>query len=161
MYVASFPPSHRRLFKVEPVLWAVGATALVSFSLSLFALQSKVRSVTYPWLSLQWSQKWHSIKCSEWCEHSYIQGCVSCVVQLSCWQRHLHAVISNGLKSDGFAVQATLWLLLRSVYLPLNLILGAQHHTGWGSDRKSRLQRWPGVFCYSLDPFSIPSLWTV
>ncbi|XP_008321896.1 protein lifeguard 1 [Cynoglossus semilaevis] len=29
------------LFKVEPVLWAVGATALVSFSLSLFALQSK------------------------------------------------------------------------------------------------------------------------
>lgn len=46
-----------RYFDAEAVLWAVGATALVSFALSLFAMQSKVRSVTYSELSLQRSQK--------------------------------------------------------------------------------------------------------
>lgn len=33
-------------FSAEAVMWAVGATALVSFGLSVFAVQSKVRSVT-------------------------------------------------------------------------------------------------------------------
>lgn len=33
-------------------MWAVGATALVSFGLTLFAMQSKVRSVTHFDLSL-------------------------------------------------------------------------------------------------------------
>ncbi|XP_077431574.1 protein lifeguard 1 [Vanacampus margaritifer] len=35
------------IFSAEGVMWAVGATALVSFSLSVFAMQSKVRCVTH------------------------------------------------------------------------------------------------------------------
>lgn len=35
-----------RYFKAEAVMWAVGATAVVSFGMSLFAMQSKVRSFT-------------------------------------------------------------------------------------------------------------------
>lgn len=46
-----------RYFDAEAVLWAVGATALVSFALTLFAMQSKVRSVTHSELGLQCSQK--------------------------------------------------------------------------------------------------------
>ena len=34
-----------RFYNAEAVLWAVGATALVSFALSVFAMQSKVRSM--------------------------------------------------------------------------------------------------------------------
>lgn len=33
-------------FNAEAVMWAVGATAFVTFGISLFAMQSKVRSVT-------------------------------------------------------------------------------------------------------------------
>lgn len=33
-------------FHAEAVMWAVGATALVSFGLTVFAVQSKVSSVT-------------------------------------------------------------------------------------------------------------------
>lgn len=35
-----------RYFDAQAVLWAVGATAVVSFSLTLFAMQTRVRSVT-------------------------------------------------------------------------------------------------------------------
>lgn len=54
---AMFDISVCRYFDAEAVMWAVGATAFVSLSLSLFAMQSKVRSVTHSELSLQCSQK--------------------------------------------------------------------------------------------------------
>lgn len=54
---ALFDISVCRYFNAEAVMWAVGATAFVSLSLSLFAMQSKVRSVTHSELSLHCSQK--------------------------------------------------------------------------------------------------------
>lgn len=39
-----FDISLRRFFDVEAVMWAVGATALVSLALTLFAMQTKVRT---------------------------------------------------------------------------------------------------------------------
>lgn len=51
-----FDISIHSYFSAEAVMWAVGATALVSFALTLFALQSKVRSVTHSELSLQCRQ---------------------------------------------------------------------------------------------------------
>lgn len=51
-----FDISIHSFFRAEAVMWAVGATALVSFALTLFAMQSKVRSVTHSELSLQCRQ---------------------------------------------------------------------------------------------------------
>lgn len=39
-----FDVSLRRFYDAEAVMWAVGATALVSLALTVFAMQSKVRS---------------------------------------------------------------------------------------------------------------------
>lgn len=39
-----FDISLRRFFDAEAVMWAVGATALVSLALTLFAMQTKVRT---------------------------------------------------------------------------------------------------------------------
>ncbi len=97
-----------RYYEAEAVMWAVGATALVSLSLTLFALQSKVRSVTQSEFSLQCSQKWHFINCGDFAMQSvanipHTELCFLCSqwksVKLSCFlmQCLLHAVTSRVL----------------------------------------------------------------
>lgn len=52
-------------FEAEAVMWAVGATALVSFGLTLFAVQSKVSSVTlWTRFAAQPPVKAHSLCCA-------------------------------------------------------------------------------------------------
>lgn len=168
-----------RYFGAEAVMWAVGATALVSFALTLFALQSKVRSVTlWAQCAVQPKVKFHKLQLcyavSGKCP--YTELCFLCShkesVKLSCCPGSLmqclpFAVTSKGFKSlMDFAVQAKLWLLLRSVYLSIKLIPYVQWwdrvkplggpHAGWGSYHKSWIQKWPGAFFFVI--CEIPTL---
>lgn len=74
-----------RYYEAEAVLWAVGATALVSFALTLFAMQSKVRSATHSELNLQGSQKGNFINCGDFAMQSvlnvHLLSCLSCAVK--------------------------------------------------------------------------------
>lgn len=95
-----------RYFDVEAVLWAMGATALVSFGMSLFALQSKVRSDP-----LSHCQKGNFINRSD------SSACGEYLVGVSfqrCWEhlnakplaRFPHATPAVGFKTDWIAVDA-------------------------------------------------------
>lgn len=74
-----------RYYDAEAVLWAVGATALVSFALTLFAMQSKVRCATHSELNLQGSQKGNFINCGDFSMQSVLKvrllSCRSCAVK--------------------------------------------------------------------------------
>lgn len=107
---------------MEAVLWAMGATALVSFGMSLFALQSKVRSDP-----LSHCQKGHFINRSD------SLACGEYLVGVSfrrCWEhlnakplaRFPRATPAVGFKTDWIAVDAQLRLLLKSVFVSVKLI---------------------------------------
>ena len=54
-------------FAAEAVLWAIGATALVSFSLSVFAMQSKVRTawrlhLLRIWVQVVWARPYVAVR---------------------------------------------------------------------------------------------------
>lgn len=120
-----------RYFDAEAVLWAVGATALVSLALTLFAMQSKVRSVTRSEPRLQGSHKWNVINRGNFATQPVVNvPILSCAVKGNVlgwaarvgFSHAVFAICSRQFKADGIAAQAKLWLLLRSLYLSIKLI---------------------------------------